>query len=177
MTTPDGLLDAAAPSELMKPSKLIVIEKFGVYGKGSHPLVDGIPPKWAYGWGQLQYAVFVDFKKIRFLWHPAGFWFGEISDDEANSLSAAEMNEIGARYVDDMGQIEVIRRSPQYQGKQAELARIEQQKALAVQHQAELERDMRENPAKYEATRAEAEARMKEHEAQMGQRGELHRNK
>lgn len=172
-----GLPSVTEEVELMKPSKFLVIERFGVYGKGSHPLVDGIPPKWAYGWGQLRYAVFVDFKKIRFLWHPAGFWFSEISDDEANNLSAAEMNEIGARYVDDVGQIEVIRRSAEYQGKQAELARIEQQKALAVQQQAALERDMQENPAKYEAARAEAAARMKEHAAHMEQRGELHRNK
>ena len=46
-----------------------------------HPLVTGCPPRWASGWGQDRYGVFVEFtlQEItqRLRWIPPGrFWMG-----------------------------------------------------------------------------------------------------
>lgn len=71
---------------------------------GIHPLSDGFPPAWAYGWGQDgRYGIFVDYQSLKFLYHPYGFWFCEVPA-EGKYLSTEEMAKMGAVYFTDEAQ-------------------------------------------------------------------------
>ncbi|MFZ1427939.1 MAG: formylglycine-generating enzyme family protein, partial [Geminicoccaceae bacterium] len=66
---------------------------------GLHPLVDGIPPDWASGWGQDRYGVYVDFSlgevQQRLRWCPPGsFLMGSPVDEEGRDGDEGPQHEV-----------------------------------------------------------------------------------